>query len=494
MPKVTFKRRTDAQPGPQGERGPIGPEGPQGEIGPRGPEGPQGPPGPEGPQGEPGLEGPQGIPGPEGPVGPEGAVGPEGPPGPAGADGEPGKDGQDGPQGPPGIQGAKGERGLKGDKGDKGDTGEKGEPGKAGRDGKDGQDGRDGKPGRDGKDGERGPEGPKGEQGERGLRGYSGGGGGSVKQPGEPNGFEDYSQVTLSFDNATRTLTVSAAPNSAAVWASGERFTIKEKSYQISDVEGDHFVYFDKGGKMGEVLTFDVSVIRDKAFISYIYWDAENNTAIPFAICETHGATMDGATHEYLHNINGTQYISGLAVTATDAGGSGNDNTSAQFSCTSGRIWDEDLHHEVLARAVDDTIPVLYREGDEGLWRMDDTTVYPVLKGVSRALWNEWTGTTWRLTEAATNDFVLAHIWAVPGTNRTEGSLIAIMGQADYPTIGTARAGALTELDALNTGPLPTQEFVPLATFIFQTSLSYDNDVAARIVLTDTGADFVSHL
>ena len=339
--------------------------------------------------------------------------------------------------------------------------------------------------------GKQGPPGEKGDAGERGPRGWPGGGGGGLGTalgPGEPNGFEDYTDATLSFDDATRTLTVTGP---ASVWADGQRFQVSSATFQISDVEGDHFVYFDRDGSLAEIDTFDVGIIREKAFVAYIYWDADNGQAVPGLICETHGATMDGATHEYLHTTNGTAYLGGLDLAAIDIEGNGNDDTSAQFTASAGSIWDEDIKHAFSGRAATDTIPVLWREGPEGVWRMDDAGAYPVLKGADRAYWNEWTGSTWQRTEAASNDYVLAHIWAVPGLNYDAGRFVAMMGQGDYLTRAAARAGALTEFSSLSTGSLPTKEFVAVGTFIFQTVTNYTNAVAARIVTTEAGEDFV---
>jgi hypothetical protein len=161
------------------------------------------------------------------------------------------------------------------------------------------------------------------------------------------------------------------------------------------------------------------------------------------------------------------------------------------FSGDVGVIWDEDVKHTIVARLDTADIPVLYRLGGDGDWRVDKSANYPVLKGAARAYWNEWTGSTWQRTEASTTNFVLAHIWAFPGLNYDAGQFVAMMGQAEYLTQNAARLGAQTEFLTLSTGTLPTQEFVPVGTFIFQTATTYSNDVSARIVQTDTGEDFV---
>lgn len=348
----------------------------------------------------------------------------------------------------------------------------------------------------------RGPQGERGQIGERGPRGFEGPpgppglSGGAARVPGEPNGFDDYTKAVLSWDDATRTLTVSPSSSDGfSVWSDGMRFRSNDpKSIQIEDVEGPHFIYFDTDGELKDVSTFEVFIIREKAFVALIYWDATNGRAVPHPICETHGATMDGASHEYLHDVNGTQYRSGMSTTVASVDGNGDTDDDISFSITAGKMWDEDIKHDVVAHALDDNIAVIYREGAEGDWRVDDTTPYPGIKGTTYLYWNESTGTTWQLTEAGNNDYVLAHIWAFPGLNIDDGRYVVIMGQGTYLTKSEAQAGSLTEMGNLQINPLPSQEFVPVATLILETAGNKTNTLAASIISTDSGDDYVSWL
>jgi hypothetical protein len=88
-------------------------------------------------------------------------------------------------------------------------------------------------------------------------------------------------------------------------------------------------------------------------------------------------------------------------------------------------------------------------------------------------------------------NYVLAHLWAVPGETPDTGAMIAIMGQEVYATGPEAQAAATTELTSLRIDRLPFQEFVPIATLIFQTATIYSNAVAARTLTTDEGGDYV---
>lgn len=307
--------------------------------------------------------------------------------------------------------------------------------------------------------------------------------------PGEPNGFEDRSDCTLSFSNATRTLTLTG---DYTFFGRGVKYHKTGDSFQISATEGDHFVYYDSNGQLAEYTSFNPLLIGQDCFVAYIYWDATNSEAIPWSLCEQHGSSMSAVTHSYLHNTRGSAYASGILPAAVSVDGTGNDADNARITTTSGVIWDEDILHTITAHASTDNIPYLYRSGASGVWRMDDDSSFVSRAApAGRAYWNEWTGATWQLTELSNNDYVLAHIFAVPGPNETSGGIVVVAGQNDYATVVTAREGAETEILSLTTGLLPFTEFVPVATFIVQTATSYANAVKSRIISTDTGDEYV---
>ena len=310
---------------------------------------------------------------------------------------------------------------------------------------------------------------------------------------GEPNGFEDRSNAVLSFDNGTRTLTITGT---YTVWSDGKRFNKSGDTFQIEDREGAHFIYYDEAGQLTETDSFDVDLITRFAFVAYVSWDAANQVPVPGVICEQHGSSMASATHSYLHNTVGTKYQSGMSFSVPSVASSGNDDADAQIVCTAGVMWDEDIRHSVVAHGQTDNIPVIYKDGADGNWRVDASTSFPVLTtGTGRAAYNQNTGgTAWTQTEVANNDYVLAHIYAFPGITPSAGYFVAVQGQGDYATLGAARDGADTELASLDLSGLPSVEFVPVATIILQTGDGKSNAVKSSIERTASGDDFVSWL
>jgi hypothetical protein len=242
-------------------------------------------------------------------------------------------------------------------------------------------------------------------------------------------------------------------------------------------------------------------VITRYCFVAEIYWDTVNNTAIPWVVNELHGASMSPDTHAYLHNTVGAAYVSGmgLAGLTTSNNPTGDDDNQCQFTAEGGEMRDEDIPQGIQLRSsLTNTIPVLWREGTEAspVWRMDDTRSFPVTNQGTvndRVMWNELTGGTWQLTEvSANNQFVLAHVYAIPGLNPSTGNLVALVGQGEYANVATARDAAQEESQSLALDGLPSLEFVLVATLIVKTNATWSNTPKAGFVAVDaSGADYV---
>jgi hypothetical protein len=310
------------------------------------------------------------------------------------------------------------------------------------------------------------------------------------------NGFEETDSGALSFDEGSRTLTLSADGGLLTFWSGGNKFSRKEDlTLTISDVEGLHYVYLDSRGELQEVTTFDFEdLIQDSALVSAIYWDATNNEAVIFA--DERHLRMDPTVHGYLHTVFNTQWVSGLGLGNLVVGQNGDDAEDAQFSVESGVIRDEDLILSIVNGAPQTLspiaeVPVLYRTGANGDWRKVDATQFPVTTaGSGRAAWNEFTGGVWQLSEVSNNDFFCMHIFA---TGDLRHPIVAIMGQDEYATRGLAEAGAEVELKNLRYGPLTelTPENKPLGTILFQTGDGKDNAVKSSVEETEDGSDYI---
>lgn len=310
----------------------------------------------------------------------------------------------------------------------------------------------------------------------------------------EQSGFDNRTDSTISFDDGTRTFTLTPVGTCGVqILATRLDFTVA-KTIQISNTEGIHFIYIDSSGNLNEVTTFDDTVLlRDNAYVSALYWDATNSKCI-YLGDERHGWEMDYATHIHLHRAYGTEWITGLALGDIIADASGALNTHAELSYSGGQIDDEDIHYTLTSATAPAQIPMYYLSGASANWRRVDADNFPCVDGATtgftRLAYNQFTAGAWQLTEVPNGDFVLTHIFA---TTNQLSPVVGIVGQSTYTSVALARAGAITEIGALVTGTLGGlfQEFTPIGTVIFQTQTSYGNTPKARIRTTDTGANYV---
>jgi hypothetical protein len=300
----------------------------------------------------------------------------------------------------------------------------------------------------------------------------------------------------IEFDNGTRTFAIEPADgfDEFEFYVLGEKFTkTTRETIQISDVEGEHFIYYDTDGTLKDSISqteLDFTIIPFRAFITDIYWDKTNQQAIYFAE-ERHFNSMPGSTHARLHLAEGTRFFSGSAITNILTDQNGSLDSHAQFGTAVGEIRDEDRRD--LATGISSTtgFPVFYKLGSAGDWRRGINSGFPILTtGTGRLAWNEFTGGAWQLTEVTNAQFALVHVFQINDTNVNDGHIV-IMGQADYTNIITAREGATTEINNLVTTGLPFAEFAPIATVIFQTLDAYGNAVNSRTRTTDAGDDWI---
>jgi hypothetical protein len=304
----------------------------------------------------------------------------------------------------------------------------------------------------------------------------------------EPNGFPEISETTVSFDNSLMRLTIAPTSSSFSYYCEGVKHTkSSSETVDITDTEGLWYFYYS-GTNLIATQIFSTDILRKFAFVAVLYWDSVNNKQI-YLGNERHGFIMDGMTHLHFHDVLGTQFISGLALSGIVADGDGSSDTHAQLGFDGGIIRDEDIQFNISGVSTPAQIPVFYKNGVSGDWRRQDANNFPVIRfGTGRLAYNQWTGSTWQQTQVVEGDAVLIHFFA---TNDTSQPVIAIQGQNTYTDIPLARIGSASEIANLVIDGLPFIEFVPLGTVIYQTSSAYTNTVKARVRTTDEGASYV---
>ena len=297
--------------------------------------------------------------------------------------------------------------------------------------------------------------------------------------------------ATIGVSGTTFTLTYVA---DYSYYVDGAKYTVTSgnKTVEITDVEGLHWIYLDNTGTLQIQAPGGTTddLILNNCLVAAVYWDATNNQAI-LLFDERHGHEMAPITHYHLHETLGAKWESGLALSGFDLSGDGTAATHAQFDLGSGEFHDEDNEIEIAAD-TNATIDTFYRLGVGGNWRkLTAGAGYPVAapQTGTRMDWNDYNGGTWQLAEVANNDFVLTHYFAT--NDKLGGGVIGIMGQGDYANIIAARTGADTELNSLLLGTLPVPEILPIATVIWKTTNGSSNAVAGAIFPVTGGGSYV---
>lgn len=298
----------------------------------------------------------------------------------------------------------------------------------------------------------------------------------------EPHGFPTRATSTLSFNNATRTFTITPVGNSFDVWCAGRRYVkTSAESRTIPSGTGLYYIFYENGLLLHGTSYFDWPT---EAPVAYIYWNSATQTAQFFAD-ERHGVTMDWATHEYLHRTRGAALASGFALSSYTTTGSGNADSDAQVGLANGTFFDEDLQVDIVHDATPTAntweqrlstvlyAPVFYRSGTG--WTRDTATAYPLKQGSNRVAYNLNTGGTWSTPDLGNSKYGVS--WVV-ATNNLSEPVIVILGQAEYASEQAAQGALWSELDL--TG-LPVFEMRPLWKLVFQTANAYTNTVKARL-------------
>jgi hypothetical protein len=321
------------------------------------------------------------------------------------------------------------------------------------------------------------------------------GGGGTSGTPYYSGFVNYYNDTSLIFVPGTRTFSILPTGSTFTVYVQANAYAKSTETLVISDVEGNHLIYYNGSGTLVESVNYTTSqaytIIKTYAVVSYIYWDATNSRASIGPLREQHGIYMDGDTHAYLHANLRTRWRSGLGLSSIIVDDTGNLASHAQWATDLGEIQDEDLIHSISAITSTTGYKIFYNSGVTSSLRYNTNATFGVLTtGSGRLAYNNINAGgsgIWGLSEVSNNDFCLYHVFA---TNDSSNPVISVMGQGIYTTLANARTGANTELANLLLS-FPAPEFKALGTIIFQTSTSYGNAVKARIRSTDTGATYI---
>jgi hypothetical protein len=300
---------------------------------------------------------------------------------------------------------------------------------------------------------------------------------------GEPMGHADKTHSLISFDDASRTFTISPVNSSFDIWVKGTKWVItNSRSVTIPDNTGLYYIYFDATGTLHYKTTF--FDWPNDCMTAYVYWNKLTGKA-PYVADERHGITLDWQTHEYLHRTRGAAIASGFTASNFIINGDGSLNSHLQLDIESGTFFDEDLQVDVISTntpvanswqqdlAGPARIPMFYINSGGG-WVMDPATDFPVKQGLLPK-YNLYSGGNWTTPDIDNNKFGVSFILA---TNNINYPVIGIIGQSSHANQGDAEAVNFTDLSLPG---FPVVELRQLYKLVFQCKTSYTNTVHARL-------------
>lgn len=269
---------------------------------------------------------------------------------------------------------------------------------------------------------------------------------------------------TLSYNSGTRQLTVSPVSASFVVWTKGVARTFGTVVFSAHpNATGGYFCYFDETGTA--ITSASGWDLTKHSPVCYIFYNATLGVGIPFE--ERHTAWRDPAWHLRIHEVDGTQVVSGFALSGytlqSDA------VADVQFAIASGVLADEDLRITTQALADGGPYTIFERAGASGIWTWTTANTLPYIFGANRPYANTFTGGVWTRTEMANGDFLNYWLFAVPSLASTY-QLILIPGQVIHPNIAAAQAESVV---SIAWGSIPFQEIAPIARITLRTAAGY---------------------
>lgn len=294
-------------------------------------------------------------------------------------------------------------------------------------------------------------------------------------------GFPDTTTSTISFDEATRTLTLAPAASSFTLYYRGTPYVVSgSKTIQISNTSGGRYIIYDYTNSVlldvGEAISISTNIL-----VAYIYWDATSGKAIIFGD-ERHQASRDTTWHATQHNTIGALWKSGGVSSCT----LNNGNLINYGLSTPIVLADEELDYTVVhsgnpvARYEQNLngsgyFPILYLSGTT--YKQTTPTIVPWLAGTSRASYNLITGGSGSLADTPTEKFIV--YWCV-ATNDTKYPIKMVMGRNYYDS----QAAADTN-ETFESYGLPIPEIVPMHKIILKVSDTFtQNTQRVQIVST----------
>ena len=249
-----------------------------------------------------------------------------------------------------------------------------------------------------------------------------------VSDQGDRHGFYNASNSSLSFDNTTRTFTITPT-NPYIIYINGSKYNITiNKVVSFTNTAGQWFI------------TFSISDGTPILNATQTPWSLLDLTQIPVAIIswngvsgrildERHSSKRNLVWHDSEHNSVGARYRNGFtSITPT---------SSNTFSLSSGVIADEDIILDTGGAQT--TCQIMYRNSGLTFMTWDASSAAYIKTGANGRPVYDNSGV---LTEIANNNYAVYYLTM---TNCIEPGkkIVSIIAQSQYASLTAAQASSI---------------------------------------------------
>lgn len=312
------------------------------------------------------------------------------------------------------------------------------------------------------------------------------------------NGVENQYAQTLSYNPATRVMTITPTGTSFKVTSGGitQTFTSPQAS-SAAPLLPDQFFYYNTSGQF--IGTNTAWTINGEAQVGYVLMNTNDNSVV-LTVDERHGVNMSDEWHRQQHFTIGTKWSSGMALFHNAADSTTAANASGLNTCISiqnGIMYDEDVEHITVTNGVQayasittntaGVFPVLYRN-TSGDWVRTDGTQFPFLfSGNTPQVYSNGT-----LRAVAEDQYFVYWLVAVGGFRGT--NLFLIPHPITFASTAAAQSGATPYSLGAILGTLPSQEILVThrLVFLFNASAANSHPVSVKSAKLRDVTDFRS--
>jgi hypothetical protein len=248
------------------------------------------------------------------------------------------------------------------------------------------------------------------------------------------SGFPVDRGVTLSFNNSTRTLTVTDG-GSATYLINGENYTLGgNKTVVLSNTNGLWYVYFSGSTLIASQTEWDIAD-NDKALVCVIFWNTTDSEAILLSY-RLHDYIISPSTHKYLCQVEGMQWSRGLEVTEA---------TSERVNISNGVLYNADILVNIINEGslFGQTLQpaqmnIFYRNSvsDYKKYSKAQNTDIGAVDGSNNLLYNLKSGVNYATSIVTSGYYVAMYIL---GTSDINNPVMLVMGQREDVNLAEAK-------------------------------------------------------